>query len=283
MARFSNPTPQYLDSNGNPLSGGKLYSYDVGTLNAATTYSDEDLSTPNANPVVLDSAGRAGNVFFSGQLRFILKDSDDVQIWDRDYVGEGATSGQFSAWDSGTTYSSGDLVNYNGDYYISIANSNLNNIPASQPTKWSEVALIRQWNTNETYDDNEMVFNAGFQYVSESASNAGNDPTTDRTNWRPLMADAVGRITGDTTVVGYGIASVTTPAIGQRRVVFSRAAHSANGQSVFVTADGSVGSDGFAEIDIVNTTTVDILTYSGDPSSAVSWAITHIVRYFIPT
>ena len=55
------PSPWFtgFDDNGNPLVGGKLYTYAAGTSNAQATYSDVSLSVANANPVVLDKIGRA--------------------------------------------------------------------------------------------------------------------------------------------------------------------------------------------------------------------------------
>lgn len=78
-----NPKFQAFDSNGAPLSGGKVYTYVGGTVTPKITYSDRDLTTPNANPVILDSRGEA-SIFCSGLLKIILKDSDDVLIWTMD-------------------------------------------------------------------------------------------------------------------------------------------------------------------------------------------------------
>ena len=47
-----------LDSNGNPISGGKVAAYLTGTSTPADTYADSALSTPNSWPAVADSAGR---------------------------------------------------------------------------------------------------------------------------------------------------------------------------------------------------------------------------------
>lgn len=92
--RFVPPTWQEFDSNGDPLSGGKLSFYSSGTLVAKNTYSNAALTVANANPVVADSAGRFGNIFLeAGTYRVILKDSNDVTIWDRDPV-EGAGGGE---------------------------------------------------------------------------------------------------------------------------------------------------------------------------------------------
>lgn len=81
----NNPKFQAFDSNGDPLSGGKLYTYEVGTTTNKTTYSDRILSTANANPVVLDSRGECV-VYFSGTIKFVLKTSADVEVWTMDNV-----------------------------------------------------------------------------------------------------------------------------------------------------------------------------------------------------
>ena len=51
--------PAFYDNSGNPLSGGKVWTYQAGTSTPLATYTDRGGATPNANPVVLSSAGRA--------------------------------------------------------------------------------------------------------------------------------------------------------------------------------------------------------------------------------
>jgi len=79
---------QYFDDNGVPLNGGLLYSYAAGTSQVTNkaTYSDSEGTTANANPIVLDSAGRAQMFLESGAYDFVLKDSDGVTIWTEEGV-----------------------------------------------------------------------------------------------------------------------------------------------------------------------------------------------------
>lgn len=88
MARLGSIGTQYFDDNGDPLAGGKIYFYETGTTTLATTYSDEAETTENANPVILDAAGRQPDIFFTGQLKAVLKNADDVTIQTVDPVGE---------------------------------------------------------------------------------------------------------------------------------------------------------------------------------------------------
>jgi hypothetical protein len=80
------PRLQFLDSNGNPIAAGKLYSYTAGTSTPQVTYADSS-GTPNANPVVLDSAGRT-TVYLdpAKTYKFILNTSADVLVWSQDNV-----------------------------------------------------------------------------------------------------------------------------------------------------------------------------------------------------
>jgi len=91
--RFTNPNVWYPDASGNPLAGGLLFFYVTGTSTKAETFSDEELSTANANPVVLDSAGRAGDIFLDPSVTYkvVLAPATDTDpptapIWTADPV-----------------------------------------------------------------------------------------------------------------------------------------------------------------------------------------------------
>ena len=84
---------QILDNNGDPLAGGKLNFYAAGTSVRKATYTDQSGATPNANPVVLDSAGRAKIWLGSGSYKVVCTDSADVEIWSEDnFTAPSATS-----------------------------------------------------------------------------------------------------------------------------------------------------------------------------------------------
>jgi hypothetical protein len=86
MARLILPYQQVFDLNGSPLPGAKFYFYESGTTTPKDTYSDEALTTPNANPVIADSQGQFGDIFLSGAYSCKLTDADDVT--QPDYPGE---------------------------------------------------------------------------------------------------------------------------------------------------------------------------------------------------
>jgi len=84
-SRIELPKFQAFDANGDPLSGGLVYTYAAGTSTLKTTYTDRDAGTPNANPVVLDSRGE-GIIYGMGSYKLVLKTSDDVTVWTLDNV-----------------------------------------------------------------------------------------------------------------------------------------------------------------------------------------------------
>lgn len=75
------PKLQFFDANGNPLAGGKLYSYAAGTTTPLATYTDYGGSTANPNPVILDSRGEANVWFGTGQYKLKLTNAEDVEVY----------------------------------------------------------------------------------------------------------------------------------------------------------------------------------------------------------
>jgi hypothetical protein len=81
---------QFFDNSGNPLTGGKLYSYAAGTTTPQTTYTSSAGSTAHSNPIVLDAGGRVpgGEIWLTdgSQYKFVLKNSSDVLIGTYDNI-----------------------------------------------------------------------------------------------------------------------------------------------------------------------------------------------------
>jgi hypothetical protein len=51
-------TPTFVDSNGVPLTGAKLFFYAAGSSTKLSTYTTSSGAVPNANPMILDAGGR---------------------------------------------------------------------------------------------------------------------------------------------------------------------------------------------------------------------------------
>lgn len=98
MTAYLSPVPklQFIDANGNPVVGGKLYTYAAGTTTPQVTYTDAAGTTPNANPVILDSMGMA-SVWLSGNsYKMVLKTSTDVELWTADNISADTTLAQLA-------------------------------------------------------------------------------------------------------------------------------------------------------------------------------------------
>lgn len=107
------PFPRFraLDANGDPLAGGKLYTYAAGTTTPKQTFTTQDESAANANPVILDSEGYADVWLESGAYKFVLDNSVDVTLWTVDDVqGDAATAfgATVTAISSNTTVTASD-------------------------------------------------------------------------------------------------------------------------------------------------------------------------------
>jgi hypothetical protein len=68
-----------IDSSGNPLASGKVYTYQAGTNTPKATYTDTSLVSPATNPVILNAYGQA-NIYAYGNYKFIIKNSADATI-----------------------------------------------------------------------------------------------------------------------------------------------------------------------------------------------------------
>jgi len=108
---------QFFDSNGVPLSGGLLYSYAAGTTTPQATYTTSAGNIANANPIVLDAAGRTASEVWLTQgvaYKFVLKDATFVQIGSYDnLLGINDVTAQIAAIYAAFAASSGSsLVGY---------------------------------------------------------------------------------------------------------------------------------------------------------------------------
>lgn len=87
------PKQQWIDANGNPLSGAKLFTYSAGTSTKKTTYTDDTGGVANSNPIVLNSAGQCPSGVYgsAGAYKLVLAPSTDTDpplspIWTQDGV-----------------------------------------------------------------------------------------------------------------------------------------------------------------------------------------------------
>lgn len=85
LSLFAGAGAQFLDNNGNLLSGGKIYTYQAGTTTPLATHSTNSGTIAHTNPIVLDSAGRVpsgGEIWLTLGIgyKFIVRTSAEVLI-----------------------------------------------------------------------------------------------------------------------------------------------------------------------------------------------------------
>ena len=80
------PKMQFFDINGEPLVGGKVYTYQAGTTTPQATYADNTGASANPNPVILNARGEASIWLSGANFKFKLTDANDVEIWTVDYI-----------------------------------------------------------------------------------------------------------------------------------------------------------------------------------------------------
>lgn len=104
---------QFFDDNGDPYAGGKLFTYSPGSSTKKTAYQESGGTTPHANPIVLDAAGRLPAPVWgtTGGYKFVLAPSTDTDPpaspeWTEDNVSgiNDTASTSIDQWsDSGVT------------------------------------------------------------------------------------------------------------------------------------------------------------------------------------
>ena len=81
---------QFFDSNGNPLSGGMIYTYAAGTNTPQATYTSSAGTIQHSNPIVLDAAGRVptGEIWLTDGVayKFVIQTSAAVLVGTYDNI-----------------------------------------------------------------------------------------------------------------------------------------------------------------------------------------------------
>ena len=74
--------------NGDPLIGGKLFTYEAGTSTPRSAFYDAACTMPHQNPIILNDRGEA-LIYIQETMHWVLKDPNDVLLWTTDNIGGG--------------------------------------------------------------------------------------------------------------------------------------------------------------------------------------------------
>lgn len=83
---------KFTDDLGEPLVGGKVYTYHAGTSTPKDSYQDKEFAIVNSNPIILDDAGSC-DLYLNGLYRLRVLDKDGVFVEERDYMTQGDSTG----------------------------------------------------------------------------------------------------------------------------------------------------------------------------------------------
>lgn len=77
-----NGEQRFVDNNGRPLIGGRVYYYVPNTSTLKDTWQDESMTILNTNPIVLDARGEC-TAWGYGSYRQVVRDDKGNLIWDK--------------------------------------------------------------------------------------------------------------------------------------------------------------------------------------------------------
>jgi len=184
---------QFFDANGNPLAGGKLYTYTAGTTSPVVTYVDSAGVTTNTNPIILDSRGEANVWLGTGTFKFKLMSATDVEIWTVDNI-PGAPSSNAALV---------ALAASNGSSLVGFIQSGTGAVASTVQTKLRESVSVKDFGAVGVGDETAAIQAALTAATGKSLTlNPGVEYTISATL----------NVPAGTTIIGYGatLKNVTT-------------------------------------------------------------------------
>lgn len=188
MAYFYSPAgnSQQFDANGNPLSGGKVYTYLAGSTTPVATYTSVTGATAQANPIVLNTLGLpASPIWLNGgvAVKFVITDAAGVTLQTIDNI-----SGTNDTTTTPTEWVTSGLV----PTFISATSFS---VPGDQT---GVLHVRRRLRTSNT---------AGTIYSTITASSFGSNVTT------VTVSNDSGALDSGISVVAYGLLADDNPSI----------------------------------------------------------------------
>lgn len=190
LSLFAGAGAQFLDNNGNILSGGLIYTYGAGTTTPLATYTSNLGTDSHPNPIVLDSAGRipGGEIWLLNGLgyKFVTKDSNNVLIGTYDNVPSSAqppiiNDASSIAYEQGNSTNAGSFII--GDTYLitSVGSTNFQLIGAVSNTVGTHFIATGAGSGSGTAQLSQTVQTKLQEYVSVKDFGAKGDGFTDDT------------------------------------------------------------------------------------------------------
>jgi microcystin-dependent protein len=200
-----------FDSNGAPLAGGKLYTYEAGTSTPKVTYTTKDQSAANTNPIILDADGYADVWLDVGGYKFVLDDANDNTLWTQDDIDGGSATGYASAV---VSRSSSFALSTNEQNYVIVATASItvSLLPAATAGDGFAAIIVNQSGGSVTIDPDgsETINGAGTLVLADGESTSIHTDGSDWFSTSGYVAD--GSVTTDK--LAFGITGMVVPYAG---------------------------------------------------------------------
>jgi hypothetical protein len=159
---------------------------------------DAGLLSDNLNTITdvdSETGGRDASYFYAVSTRRPNGTSNDGTV-----IAKAFADVSLSTYSGATTYAKGDRVNYSGDSYESLQNTNLSHTPSVSPTWWMKknipastiaaragvTAVAPLWDSVTAFAVGNWVIDTidGQCYMSIVAANVNHQPSTSPTQWQ---------------------------------------------------------------------------------------------------
>lgn len=298
MAYFLSPlgNSQFIDANGDPLVGGKIYTYLAGSTTPTATYTSNTGATPQANPIILNSLGVPASPIWLAEgisYKFVVKDAADVTLPglggdNIEGVNDAATSA--SEWVASgyvPTYLSATSFSVPGDQTDTLSVGRRLQTRNTSGLVYSRIsASVFGAVTTVTVVNDGATLDAGLSTVAYGLASSTNPSLPDSDTVRAAMGistgyvgtlGAPGSVKFPNWLGGWVIkwGSVVTSAVADVTVTFATAFPTAI-YAAYLTPVNAAGSGNVvASLGAIVTTSIAVGAYAGDTgarsTSSVYW------------
>lgn len=234
------PIGKYIltDGNGDPLAGGKIHTYDAGTNTPKATFTTQDESVANTNPVVLDANGFADIWLGDGGYKFVVTDASDSPLFTVDDLG-GGSSAAFGGAVNNISVNTPITDIYANSFNLCTASPTLSLLPADQAGEGFYFTAVNNGVGTVTIDPDASETIAGGSTLDISPGE-GAIIICDGINWQTFATVGLASLSRDNTFTGNNTFTSVLTKSNDTFITGRNAADDANVDIIKVNASDSI-------------------------------------------